>query len=117
MKEKYYKIKKEYAERAGLNEHMRESAGDDYLMLSEKDIRMITLTVEEKLIFLLAEGDCPRKEDNIEVPEVDETNDADEHDKADPGDAGEATDDDDYDLPDEEDEQGEEEVEPEIIEE
>lgn len=67
MKEKYYKIKKEYAERAGLNEHMREPAGDDHLMLSEKDIRMITLTVEEKLIFLLAEGDCEEVNNNDEV--------------------------------------------------
>lgn len=67
MKEKYYKIKKEYAERAGLNEHMREPAGDGHLMLSEKDIRMIILTVEEKLIFLLAEGDCKEVSNNDEV--------------------------------------------------
>ena len=124
MREKYYKIKKEYAQRAGLNEHMREVVDDDYLMLAKKDITMISLTVEEKLTFLLAEGSCPQEDTpELEAPEVDNNvtgvadfGEADE--TSDIEEMGEATVDDDYrDLPDEEDEQGEEEVEPEIKEE
>lgn len=49
MKEKYFKIKKEFAARAGLDETLRQEVDGDYLMLSEKDIRMITLTTEEKI--------------------------------------------------------------------
>lgn len=45
---KYYRIKKEYGLRAGLNSTLRTEVGDD-LLLSEKDIRMITLTIEERL--------------------------------------------------------------------
>ncbi len=48
MEEKYYKIKKEYAARAGLDETLRSADGDD-LLLSEKDIRNITLTIEERV--------------------------------------------------------------------
>lgn len=46
MTEKYYKISKENALRAGLNEKLRAVDGDD-LLLSEKDIRNITLTPDE----------------------------------------------------------------------
>ena len=48
MKEKYYKIKKEFVARAGLTSDLREEAGDD-LLLSEKDVKMISLTVEERV--------------------------------------------------------------------
>lgn len=49
--EKYYRIKKEHALRAGLNEMLRTEDGDS-LLLSEKDIRMISLTIEERVIAL-----------------------------------------------------------------
>ena len=49
--EKYYRIKKEHALRAGLDETLRTADGED-LLLSEKDIRMITLTIEERVIAL-----------------------------------------------------------------
>lgn len=45
---KYYRIKKEHGLRAGLNSTLRTEVGDD-LLLSEKDVRMITLTIEERL--------------------------------------------------------------------
>lgn len=48
MKEKYYKINKEFAARAGLTADLREEIGDD-LLLSEKDVKMISLTVEERV--------------------------------------------------------------------
>ncbi len=46
--EKYYKVKKEYAMRGGFDESTREEIGD-YLVLSERDLRMISVTIEEKL--------------------------------------------------------------------
>jgi hypothetical protein len=49
MKEKYFKIKKEHAARAGLDSTLRTEADEDHLLLSEKDIKMISLTVEEKI--------------------------------------------------------------------
>lgn len=51
MKERYFKIKKEHAARVGLDEKLRTADGDD-LLLSEKDIRNITLTIEEKVTAL-----------------------------------------------------------------
>lgn len=48
MKEKYYKINKDYAARAGLTADLREAIGND-LLLSEKDVKMISLTVEERV--------------------------------------------------------------------
>lgn len=48
MAEKYYKIKKELAARAGLDETLRTTDGDD-LLLNEKDIRNISLTIEERV--------------------------------------------------------------------
>ena len=47
--EKYFKIKKEFAIRAGLDEQIRTEV-DGELLLSAKDIRNISLTVEEKVI-------------------------------------------------------------------
>jgi len=47
--EKYYKVRKEIAARAGLNEILRTVVDKDYLLLSAKDIKMIDLTVEEKI--------------------------------------------------------------------
>lgn len=47
--EKYYKIRKEIAARAGFNEILRTKVEKDYLLLSAKDIKMIDLTVEEKI--------------------------------------------------------------------
>lgn len=47
--EKYFKISKAIAKRAGLDGRMRTIVDNDYLLLSEKDIRNISLTVEEKL--------------------------------------------------------------------
>jgi hypothetical protein len=61
--EKYYRIKKEYAHRAGLNEILRTADGDD-LLLSEKDVRMISLTIEEMVAAL---GGSEYEE--IETPE------------------------------------------------
>lgn len=61
--EKYYRIKKEYAQRAGLNEILRTADGDD-LLLSEKDVRMISLTIEEMVAAL---GGSEYEE--IETPE------------------------------------------------
>lgn len=52
MKEKYFKISKEYALRAGLDETLRQEVDGDYLVLSEKDVRNISLTVEEKVTAL-----------------------------------------------------------------
>jgi len=49
--EKYYRIKKEHAERAGLDATLRMEDGDD-LLLSEKDVRMISLTIEERVAVL-----------------------------------------------------------------
>ena len=46
--EKYYKIKKEIALRAGLDELLR-TEDDDDLLLSEKDISNIPLTIEERV--------------------------------------------------------------------
>jgi hypothetical protein len=46
--EKYYRIKKEHAVRAGLDSTLRTEDGED-LLLSEKDIRMISLTIEERV--------------------------------------------------------------------
>lgn len=46
--EKYYRINKEYAARGGFDENVRQVVGDD-LVLSERDIRMISLTLEERL--------------------------------------------------------------------
>lgn len=80
--EKYYKIKKEHALRAGLNETLRTADGED-LLLSEKDIRMISLTIEERVIALegveyieAAEPDVPDSDEEIhdpkEDPEIDE---------------------------------------------
>lgn len=44
--EKYYRIRKEHAIRAGLNEMLRTADGDD-LLLSEKDLKNITLAPDE----------------------------------------------------------------------
>jgi len=49
--EKYYKISKTHALRAGLDATLRTEVGDD-LLLSEKDIRMISLTIEERVAAL-----------------------------------------------------------------
>lgn len=47
--EKYYKVRKEIASRAGLNEILRTKVENDYLLLTAKDIKMIDLTIEEKI--------------------------------------------------------------------
>lgn len=47
--EKYYKIKKEIASRAGFNSILRTEVDKDYLLLSAKDIQMIDLSTEEKI--------------------------------------------------------------------
>lgn len=47
--EKYYKVRKEIASRAGLNEILRTKVDNDYLLLTAKDIKMIDLTIEEKI--------------------------------------------------------------------
>lgn len=47
--EKYYKIKKEIAARAGFNSILRTEVDKDYLLLSAKDIQMIDLSTEEKI--------------------------------------------------------------------
>lgn len=52
MKEKYYKVHKTFAARAGLTAQLRKEVDNDYLMLSEKDVRMISLSVEERIEYL-----------------------------------------------------------------
>lgn len=78
MEEKYYKIRKEIALRAGLDERMREVVEEDFLLLSEKDIKMISLTFDEKLHAIDACEVCEHdnistdiviSEDNVE-PEI-----------------------------------------------
>lgn len=68
--EKYYKVHKEMAARGGFNDTLRQEVDGDYLMLSEKDIRMISLTVEEKVAAL---GASEVTEEDIEglTPEDD----------------------------------------------
>ena len=68
--EKYYKIKKEHALRAGLNGTLRTADGED-LLLSEKDIRMITLTIEERVI-ALGGVEYIEEDPEIEDPEIEE---------------------------------------------
>ena len=84
--EKYYRIKKEHALRAGLNEMLRTEDGED-LLLSEKDIRMISLTIEERVAALngseYVETPAPEttdpedenSEEESQDPEVSETED------------------------------------------
>lgn len=75
MQEKYYKIRKEIALRAGLDERMREEVEDDFLLLSEKDIKNISLTFDERLHAIDACEVCAdvETEDNVE-PEIIEEN-------------------------------------------
>lgn len=51
MKEKYYLVSKETAQRAGLNNLLRTEV-DGMLALSEKDLRNISLTIEERAVAL-----------------------------------------------------------------
>lgn len=71
--EKYYKVKKEHAARAGLNEELRREVEGDYLMLSEKDIRMISLTTDEKIAAIgaseISEEDIEDANKTVPVPE------------------------------------------------
>lgn len=87
MKEQYFKVPKSIAARAGLDARLREEVDEDFLLLSEKDIRMISLTIEERVHAL---GICPlceqendelRTEDNSSSPEITEedNNDDDSH--------------------------------------
>lgn len=66
MKEKYYKVHKDLAARAGLTNKLRQEVDGDFLMLSEKDIRMISFSIEERLDFL--QQLCPAN--NPDAPEV-----------------------------------------------
>ena len=63
MAEKYYKISKVNALRAGRDERMRTVVDNDFLLLNKKDIDMISLTFEEKLDAL---GAIEWNEDGIE---------------------------------------------------
>lgn len=73
--EKYYKVKKEIAARGGFDEILRTEV-DGHLMLSEKDLRMITLTLEEQLRGLGIDPDegvtpgNPEEETNDENSEI-----------------------------------------------
>lgn len=59
---KYYKIRKEIAKRGGFNAIIRTEVEEDYLLLSEKDMKMIDLTVSEKVeAFGADEYVAPRK--------------------------------------------------------
>lgn len=71
MKEQYFKVKKELAARAGLDSRLRKEVDGDCLMLSEKDIRMISLSFEEKLEFLNAQ---PVTESDLEPDPADSEN-------------------------------------------
>lgn len=55
MTEKYYKISKVNALRAGRDERFRNVVDNDYLLLTKKEIESIALTFEEKLDALGAE--------------------------------------------------------------
>ena len=70
MKEKYFKIKKELATRAGLDETLRQEVDGDCLMLSEKDIRMITLTTEERIAALGGSEVTDEDIDHATDPEI-----------------------------------------------
>lgn len=61
---KYYKIKKEIAMRGGFNAIIRTEVEEDYLLLSEKDMKMIDLTVSEKIEALGADEYVAPKEKN-----------------------------------------------------
>ena len=65
MSEKYYKVPISVAKRAGLNENLRTVLDDSYMLLSEKDLRNITLTVEEKLDVLGGEEYIEQTSENI----------------------------------------------------
>lgn len=101
MKEQYFKVPKSIAARAGLDARLREEVDEDFLLLSEKDIRMISLTIEERVHAL---GICPlceqendelRTEDNSSSPEISEEDnlDDDSHDDEDIEDAEQIEDD------------------------
>lgn len=76
--EKYYKVNKNVAARVGLDELLRTKIGDDFI-LSETDIRNITLTIEEKIKGIGAteylkddvyvDNDLPSEEVNNDLPE------------------------------------------------
>ncbi|MEL7600550.1 MAG: hypothetical protein AAGU18_10705 [Proteiniphilum sp.] len=53
--EKYYKVREELAARAGLNELLRTKVDKDHLLLTAKDIKMIDLTIEEKIAAISGE--------------------------------------------------------------
>lgn len=74
MKEKYYKVHKRFAARAGLTALLRKEVDNDYLMLSEKDVRMISLSVEERLEYLQTQEPEPEtNETENETPTEEST--------------------------------------------
>lgn len=48
MKEKYYLVSEETANRAGVDASLRTKVGDE-IAISEKDVRNISLTMEERV--------------------------------------------------------------------
>lgn len=70
MKEKYYKVHKTFAARAGLTAQLRKEVDNDYLMLSEKDVRMISLSVEERLEYLQTQEPEPETETETDETET-----------------------------------------------
>lgn len=61
MKEKYYLISKEKALRAGLTSKLRTQI-DEKLAVSEKDLRNISLTIDERALALNAVEYEPTKD-------------------------------------------------------
>ena len=82
--EKYYKVKEEIAVRGGFTPLLRAKTDCGCLLLSERDLRMISLTLDEKLGALgaveydeEADGEAHFGDDPVDDP-VDETEDPDE---------------------------------------
>mgnify|MGYP001007011858 CR=1 FL=1 len=78
--EKYYKVKEEIAVRGGFTPLLRAKTDCGCLLLSERDLRMISLTLDEKLGALGAveyDEEAHFGDDPVDDP-VDETEDPDE---------------------------------------
>ena len=82
MKEKYYKVHKDFAARAGLTSKLRQEVDNDFLMLSEKDVKMISFSFEERL--LLLEMMCPANDANNGIEPGDDENVPDNNDDNEP---------------------------------
>lgn len=75
MKEKYFKIEKEVAARGGFYPPLRQEVEEGYILLSEKDLRMISLTTEERAAAIGAvEYEEPDATEENETPQEKDIN-------------------------------------------